>query len=230
MNGYSRPLPSKADIVCSCGSSGLGQQLAAIIEDKRPEFTNQPYDKSILKLRGHLRPVVNRSFETAGFAQRVLGQAAQADAICTSLLAAPFKDGLRLVEITQQVGVECILPDNPFVSMGSGKNTADPFLGFLRSVFWPNSIPTVLEGALAAYWTIQHAIDMKIFGVGFDVDVFAVEPKDKGFAARKLDDAELTEHREFIRAVEDAMRSVRTQMNSAPADSPPTPPPTLNKA
>ena len=38
------------------------------------------------------------------------------------------------------------------------KPSADPFLGSLRKVYWPVELPpTIQEGALAAYWTIQHA-------------------------------------------------------------------------
>jgi hypothetical protein len=87
------------------------------------------------------------------------------------LLAAGFKDGLKLIEITPQVAVEFMTADMPFISMGSGKASADPFLGFLRKVFWPAGLPTLQEGALAAYWTIQHAIDMKVAGVGFGVEL-----------------------------------------------------------
>jgi hypothetical protein len=47
----------------------------------------------------------------------------------------------------------------PFISLGSGKLSADPFLGFLRKVYWPTKLPTIQEGALAACWTIQHAIN-----------------------------------------------------------------------
>src|SRR5437588_11517213 len=100
--------------------------------------------------------------------------AAASDCMCGGLLAAGFKDGLKLIEITLQIAVEYMTPDMPFISMGSGKATADPFLGFLRKVFWSTSLPTIQEGALAAYLTIQHAIDMKISGVGFSVDVFVV--------------------------------------------------------
>src|ERR1700732_1580079 len=214
-------------LFASSGHNGLGQQLAGIIDDKRPEFTNQPYDKSITKLQDHLRPLINKTLETAGLAARVLGpQIAQSDAICHSLLAAPFKDGLKLVEITPQVGVECMSAQVPFISMGSGKNSADPFLGFLRKVYWPAGLPTVPEGALAAYWTIKHSIDMKVLGVGFDVDVFVVESDgNKSFAARQLDDAEVAEHNDFITASEDALRTLRSQMapsgSAAPAISPP---------
>ena len=69
--------------------------------------------------------------------------------------------------------------DMPFISLGSGKMSADPFLGFLRKVYWPSNLPTIQEAALAAYWTIRHAIDMKVLGVGFGVDVFTIEPSAK---------------------------------------------------
>ena len=167
------------------GHLGLGQQLAAIVEDKRQEFRNQPYDKSIAKLQEHLRPLVNSAFQTAGLASKVYGaQAASSDCICHSLLAAPFKDAtaplpsresIKLVEITPQVAVEAMSADLPFISLGSGKGSADPFLGFLRKVFWPSALPTVKEGTLAALWTVQHAIDMKVLGVGFAPDVFVLE-------------------------------------------------------
>ena len=33
--------------------------------------------------------------------------------------------------------------DMPFISLGSGKMSADPFLGFLRKVYWPSNLPTI---------------------------------------------------------------------------------------
>ncbi len=117
-------------------------------------------------------------------------------------------------------------PELPFISMGSGKSSADVFLGFLKKVYWPSKQPTLVEGTLAAYWTVQHAIDMRVNGVSFAVDVFTVRPKGKLFVAAKLEDAELSEHSDFIKASEEAMRSVANQMripNGVPAQ-----PPTLN--
>jgi len=124
--------------------AGLGQQLGAIVESKQPEFKNQRYDAYIVKLQDGLRPLVNNALNTAGLAARVVGNAAaMGDSLCGGLLAAGFKDGLRLVEITPQVAVEYMTKDLPFISMGSGKMSADPFLGFLRKVFWPNELPTI---------------------------------------------------------------------------------------
>lgn len=217
-------------LYATSGHNGLGQQLCAVVEGKQPEFKNQRYDANIVKLQDALRPLINNALNTAGLAGRVIGNAAMSDAICGGLLAAGFKDGLKLVEITPQVAVEYMTGDIPFISMGSGKASADPFLGFLRKVFWPSTLPTIQEGALAAYWTIQHAIDMKVAGVGFSVDVFVVERSDKTYKARKLDDAEVAEHADFMKASEEALRSVREALTRQPAmQAPSEAPPTLNQ-
>ena len=217
-------------LYATSGHKGLGQQLCAIVDSKQPEFKNQGYDRVIAKLQESLRPIIDAGFQTATHAGRVVGNNIAAnDCICGGLLAARFKDGLKLVEITPQVAVEYMTDDMPFISMGSGKMSADPFLGFLRKVYWPKELPTIQEGALAAYWTIQHAIDMKVTGVGFSVDVFCVVPSGKTFSARKLDDAELAEHVSFIEASEDALRNVRDAITAPIADIPVETPPTLNE-
>jgi hypothetical protein len=72
------------------------------------------------------------------------------------------------------------------------------------------------------YWTIQHAIDMRVMGVGFGVDVFAVEP------SGELEDAEVAEHSDFMKAAEEAMRAVRQALTVPPKASPDVgAPPTL---
>jgi hypothetical protein len=62
---------------------------------------------------------------------------------------------------------------------------------------------------------------MKVAGVGFDVDVFVVEAVNNGFAARQLDNAELTEHLEFIKASEEALRKIRDEISAPPGAGPP---------
>jgi hypothetical protein len=216
-------------LYATSGHKGLGQQLCAIVEAKQQEFRNQSYDRNIVKLQEALRPIIDAGFQTARNAAGVIGSAVAAnDCICGGLLAAGFKDGLKLIEITPQIAVEYMTADLPFISIGSGKASADLFLGFLRKVYWPTNQPTIQEGALAAYWTIQHAIEMKVSGVGFDVDVFTIEPKDKTFVARKLTDAEVAEHIDFIKASEEALRGVRETIASPPTAAPVETPPTLN--
>ena len=118
-------------LYATSGHKGLGQQLCAVVEGKQQEFKNQGYDRNIVKLQEALRPIIDAGFQTARHAAAVLGNAvAASDCVCGGLLAAAFKDGLKLVEITPQVAVEYLTADIPFISMGSGKASADPFLGF----------------------------------------------------------------------------------------------------
>jgi 20S proteasome alpha/beta subunit len=174
-------------LYATSGHKGLGQQLHAIVERKQPEFKNQGYAANIVKLQEAVRPIVDPAFQTARHAAGVLGNAAAGDCICGGLLAAGFKDGMKLIEITPQVAVEYMTADMPFISMGSGKASADPFLGFLR-----------------------------------------VEPSDKSCKARELEDAELAEHAEFMKAAEEALRGVRQALTQAPeASADVVAPPTL---
>src|ERR1043165_4547618 len=48
------------------------------------------------------------------------------------------------------VAQECVPNTVPFGSIGGGKPLADPFLGFLRRIFWPDTEPSLAEGSLAA--------------------------------------------------------------------------------
>jgi hypothetical protein len=215
-------------LFAASGHLGLGQQLASIVEQKQSEFMNQPYDRFIGKLQTALRAVVDPALNTARIASGVYGpQVAASDATCGSLLAAPFRDRLHLVEITPQVAVESMSPSLPFICLGSGKGSADPFLGFLKSVFWPDVLPSVREGALAAFWTVQHAIDMKVDGVGFDVDLFVVEKAGSSYASRQLSSAELAEHTDFINASVMSLRGLRDGLGGSSSTGEVPEPPTL---
>jgi 20S proteasome alpha/beta subunit len=134
-------------LYATSGHKGLGQQLCAVVDDKQSEFKNQRYDVQMFKLQGHLRPLIDSTLNTAGLAARVIGNAAAAqDGLCGGLLAAGFKDELKLIEITPQLSIEFMTPDTPFISMGSGKPSADLFLGFLRKVYWSKELPKIQEG------------------------------------------------------------------------------------
>jgi hypothetical protein len=76
------------------------------------------YAQSIADLQNHFRVLVNRALQTAGLAAPLIGTP---DAWCGTLLAAPFRDGLKLVEITPQVAVEHMTEEIPFISMGTAK-------------------------------------------------------------------------------------------------------------
>jgi hypothetical protein len=206
-------------LFAASGHAGLGQQLGSVIERRRGDFKKSPYAALIREVQTDFRALVDPAYRTAQAAAPIIGpQAAASDVVCHSVLATTFKDGFHLVEITPMCTVESIRGGTPFICLGSGKNSADPFLGFLRKVYWPEKLPTLRDGALAAYWTVRHVIDMHVQGVGFAVDVFLVETADGKPRARQLDQAELVEHQSFIAAAEDAMRGVRNGMIAPAAD------------
>src|SRR5262249_15717617 len=87
-------------LFAASGHAGLGQQVAAVIDRKRKDFANWPYSAVIKDVQKEFREIINPAFESARLAAQVYGpQAAQEQAVCGSLLAAPFKDGLHLIEI-----------------------------------------------------------------------------------------------------------------------------------
>jgi hypothetical protein len=155
--------------------------------------------------------------------------AALADVLCSGVLAGKFKDGFHLFDISPQGLCEILSVDRvPFVCHGSGKQNADPILRFLWNIYWaPTRRPSLREAILAGYWTVKIVIDLKSPGVGFTPDVFVLEKSGKDgkhARARKIEDAELAAHDEFILAVEGAMRDVRARLIDSMSAQAPVPP------
>ncbi len=217
-------------LFAASGHIGLGQQLTAEIRKRAKELRNQPYRTAIKHIQSDFRAIIDPAFNTAQLAAGVYGPGAAAeDATCGGLLAAQFKDGLKLVEIKPQVSVEHLTEDLSFVSMGSGKFMADAFLGFLKDAFGSEKTPTVRGATLAAFWTVKHAIKMKITGVGYDVDVFVLEPKEKDYVARQLPPTDLFEHQDFIDEAESCIRELADKV-SGKGTYTEEPPPTTNSS
>jgi hypothetical protein len=114
------------------------------------------------------RPHVEREFNAAAGFAKVLGQNELSSALCTVLLALPLysvsKD-FSLIEFTHQCSSEEVTSLIPFSAIGSGKNIADPFLAFIKKIFWKDRIPTLAEGRFAVIWTLIHTIETNPGGV-----------------------------------------------------------------
>src|SRR5262249_20735833 len=152
------------------------------------------------------------AYNAAQAAIPVIGQqAAYNEAVCGSLLAAKWIDGVAIVEITPTGQVDFYSKELPFICLGSGKQNTDPFLAYLWSVFFPESLPTLEEGALLAYWSIKQAISLASQGIGLGIDVFVLDPNATP-RTRELTDAEIAPHIEFNEEAANAMRRVRYRM------------------
>ena len=160
------------------------------------------------KLRDAFLLDAKSAFDIAGLAARFAGSATQTEVMTSTLVAAAPKGEYSLIEFTYQCNPELATDDLPFKAIGSGQNIADPFLAFLRQIFWPSKLPTLSEGRLAVVWTLTHAIRIAPGGISLPIQVATLEQDDKTKQpiARILSEADLKEHREAISHAEDHLR------------------------
>jgi len=106
-----------------------------------------------------------------------------------------------------------------YVSMGSGQPITDPFLAFLREIFWQAGPPNLQEGIFAVTWTLELAIKINPGGVNGPLRIAVLEPLRGGrnvFEARMLEDKELDEHRENIDQAISCLRNFRADYKFPP--------------
>ena len=94
-------------------------------------------------------------------------------------------------------------------SMGSAQLITDPFLGFMRDVFWRDGLPTVTEAVFTVTWTLEHAITVNTGGVNGPIRIAVLEKTKGVMTARVISDEELDEHRQSIADIKDSMKNVR---------------------
>jgi hypothetical protein len=78
-------------------------------------------------------------------------------------------------------------------------------------VFFADSLPTLEEGALLAYWSIKQAITLASPHIGLGIDVFVLDPNATP-RTRELSDAEVAPHLEFIDEAANVLRGLRDRM------------------
>ena len=105
-----------------------------------------------------------------------------------------------------------------YCSMGSGQRITDPFLAFMRSIFWSgDKKPNVKEGVFATAWALDHVIECNPGGVGGPASIAVLEsPRRNTWKARSVEPDELKEAREHI---DDAKSRLRASVAPVPPDS-----------
>ena len=158
----------------------------------------------------------------------LMGPNAAVLALTHSLIAIPV-GGLNgrpeLIQCNHIGMAEAATDDLPYVAIGSGQGLADPFLAFLRRIFWPNNTTMKLsDGVFAIVWTLQHAISVTPGGVSEPIQIAVLERKGNELASRILSPEELQEHRQNVLEAERFLTSFRKTphiTNESPLPSPP---------
>lgn len=150
------------------------------------------------------------AWENAEVVARSQGrEAALAECLHQSIVALPVGDEACLFQFDHQCQPEEATTDLPFISIGSAQPTADPFLAFIRRVFWPRALPPIGEGELASVWTLQHAIETQPGGVAEPIQVVTLRRSEgTTWKADELSEDRLGEHQQMIAEIEKKMKEI----------------------
>jgi hypothetical protein len=195
------------------GPVGLGQRLAG--ELQALNITATSYKKEYVAmstLRGVFWRQMEPEYKIADVTKTVLGPAAQQSVLSESLLALPVDGAPTLLHCDHQASFSVV---KSFNTAGSGQGNADPFLAFIRRIFWPDRLPTLAKGIFAALWTLRHAIATSPGGVSGPVQLVILP---QGCVARELSADDLEEHEQAIASTEEALARLQ---ESGPISTPP---------
>lgn len=197
----------------SSGYVGLSQRFKGEIENlwqERKLSDKKPYE-AMVKIKEVIWQHAQMELNTANIARQTLGNSTISSAICLTMIALPISRSPCLFQFDQQCSPEEATNDLPFISIGSGQPVADPFLAFLRRVFWKDQAPSIADGIFATLWTLRHTIEINPGGVAEPVQIVVLENKNGDFQTRELLNTELEEHYEAIAAAENSLLNFRDQ-------------------
>lgn len=213
-------------IVGVSGPVGLGQRINGRVADLYSEskLTGKKPVDAMRIIREAIWPDIHGELQAASVAKNLIGGLAANSALSHTVIALPLDKQFALFQFDQQGAPEEATDDLLFVSIGSGQSTADPFLAFVKKIFWRDALPSLETGIFSALWTLDHAIEMNPGGVAEPIQLMILEKTGKDFKARELEAAELLEHREAINNAEAALEKFRTLNVGGDSSPPPEPP------
>jgi len=196
-------------IVAGTGAIGLGQRFKNLVKKASDDDLfakgNSPFDVT----KTLTRCTIDDFVETYIGVPEKGGEFSKAG--YGALLAFPLGNKFDLCEFPTR-NFQPELKDDKiwFVSMGRGQKLTDPFLGFMRDVFWKESLPTRAEGIFTTVWAIQHAIDLNTGGINGPVQIAELALNKKGDAfARILENSEIGEHYQNISEAKKALKNYK---------------------
>lgn len=201
---------SGAIIVAGTGQVGLGQRFGRIIETAYSE-------RLFVGTHHYIQVGTELSRRTiADFSSTAVKVGQYGALIGFALGEKPHLCEFPISDLQPEFKTETMW----FCSMGSGQPITDPFLAFIREVFWRDGVPSVQDATFAVTWALDHAVEINPGGINGPVRIAVLEKQAGKFCARILDNDDLQEHRENI---EQAKERLRTFPKSQNADAPGTP-------
>jgi 20S proteasome alpha/beta subunit len=198
-------------ILAGTGAVGLGQRFKEIVTDYWT--SNQGQAKTPITIAKELCTAALRDFASTGMAPGGYG----------ALLAFASGGKIHLCEFpTTDFQPEFKTQNMWFVSMGSGQQITDPFLGLMRRVFWGDTPPHVNEGIFAVTWALQHVIELNCGGIAAPAQLAVLDSEKR--KARLLGDEEIQEHISNAQGAEKHLQSYRDILQGKKGEPIPPPP------
>lgn len=202
------------------GPEGLVQQFEGEIERlvRNPSSTSTWGSKDTVltvqkKVRDRLWPWIKRELVRAKEAGLNPAQL-----VASALLATAVANTAHLIEFDPVMPEEHRTKDLPFACIGTGRNVADPFLAFLREIFFEdNVLPNLALGRFVAFWALRHAIRTAPAHVAGPMHVMVLEQIEttdskQQWRVRELAPNELLEHLQRCDGAEDWLRAFKSEL------------------
>jgi 20S proteasome alpha/beta subunit len=209
-------------IVGVSGPAGFSQiYQSELTKLSNSQFLKKP-DKALVAIQDAVWVRLEKEWKAATTTVPVLGQnAAMRSVLSNAVIAMPIHDEPSLFQFNHHCSPEEATSSLPFVAIGSGQKLADPFLAFLRRIFWPTGPPHLSDGILAVLWTLEQAILTNTGGVSNPIQIVTLAKISGKWEVAELGDAELAEHKQNISDAEQALANYkRGQTTDLPVDVP----------
>jgi 20S proteasome alpha/beta subunit len=206
---------SGTTIIAGTGSVGLGQRFCRIIEVAHGQ-----------NLFGGPSHYVDIGKELCRRAITDFGQTGLAPGQYAALVGFPLGDKIHLCEFAlSDFQPEFKTEKLWYASIGGGQPITDPFLAFMREVFWVAGPPTVQDAIFAVTWALDHAVRINPGGINGPIHIAVLEKHNGNFQARLLNNGELEEHYENIRQAKERLRTFPASQSADAPDTPEIPKP-----
>lgn len=191
-------------IIAGTGQIGLGQRFEEVVCNA---WEKKVFQDTPMQIAKKLCANCKQDFSSTGAFQGAYG----------ALVAYPAKGKTCLCEFAvSDFQPEMKTADRIwYCSMGSGQNITDPFLAFMRSVFWVDGKqPNVQEAVFATAWALEHVVDCNPGGVDAPISIAILQ----GRVARRIKEEELIETREHIDEAKNRLQDfiIRLQTDEVP--------------
>ncbi len=191
------------DVIVACsGSAGLSQLIKEELSGRWHEFK---LNQSVKDVRAFVSEAMYSQIEPSAKRAKSAGRAFGG---CETLVALPLVNAPALFQFNALADSFEITAEFPYVSIGSGRSQADPFLAFIKRILWRGQAPISTRVAIfGVLWTLQHVSTVNAgLGVGEPHWIAVLEKRGRSWIAEKLSEGELSEHRQAIVDAEDALR------------------------